>query len=81
MGAAALPALTTGGKRGSKVGLGANCTGLAQKALDQKSRTIKPPSIVPVNSINQSKGIKPNGRSFWAKHASIIAIPHFPHFA
>jgi len=34
---------------------------------------------VPPNSINQSKGISPNGRSFRAKHA-IITAPHFPVF-
>ena len=60
--------------------LGANCTRSAQKALDQKSSTIRPPSIVPVNSINQSKGISPNGRPFWAKHAIITSNPPLPSF-
>ena len=52
----------------------------AQKALDQASSTIRPPSIVPMNSINQSKGISPNGRSLWVKHAIITVVPHFPYF-
>jgi hypothetical protein len=65
-------------ERGSK-GCAGRETCPAQKALDQKNSTIKLPSIVPVNSINQSKGISPNGRSFWAKHAIITVVPHFPH--
>ena len=40
----------------------------------QKSNTITPPSIVPVNSINQSRGIRPNGR-LCAKHAIILQSP------
>jgi hypothetical protein len=60
--------------------LGGRGTCLALKALDQKNRTIKLPSIVPANSTNQSKGISPNGRSLWAKHASITVIPRRPLF-
>jgi hypothetical protein len=59
--------------------VGRDGTGTAKKALAQKSKTITPPTNVPVNSINQSKGISPNGR-LWAKHASITLIPHFPRF-
>jgi hypothetical protein len=54
-----------------KSGLGAIVRAPAQKALPQKSKTITPPSIVPVNSINQSKGIRPNGR-LCAKDAIIL---------
>jgi hypothetical protein len=55
---------------------GRDCTGPAQKALPQKSSTITLPTIVPVNSINQSKGISPNGRSLWVKHAITTVVPN-----
>jgi hypothetical protein len=75
---AALAALTIRAERQATSWAGRG-TCLAQKTLDQKNSTIKLPSIVPVNSINQSKGISPNGRSFWAKHAFIVVVPHIPH--
>jgi hypothetical protein len=60
-------ALTT--SEGESWGLGPT-GGPSPNALDQKSSTIKLPSIVPVNSVNQSNGISPNGRLF--AHRGII---------
>jgi hypothetical protein len=74
---AALAALTIG-RATDDIGRG-TVRAWPKKTLNQKNSTIKLPSIVPVNSINQSKGISPNGRSFWAKHAIITVVPHFPH--
>jgi hypothetical protein len=71
---AALAALTTWAERRVTSWAGRG-TCLAHEALDQKNSTIKLPSIVPVNSISQSKGLSPNGRSFWAKHAIITVTP------
>ena len=66
-------------RRAEVVRWAGRCTGLAPEALAQKSNTITPPSIVPVNSINQrasglTDGFAPSTLSY-RHHPPLPSLP------